>query len=232
MKIYSEAVKSEAKRLFDSQFNDLNFELLKKAEGEENITDLIIKPSDDIILKEWLNKTQDKVLLVRKFEKTPQNHIVFDTEKIQRNEFYDWLNKKYADEIDEWWFEHEHYPMWGTIFEAKDKMLSDGLIEKADKLYDLGIGILRETDYTNACLFIAGAGYDFYSAHWIPLFIFLGWLNPDEIDKEKETFENTETNKPELIDWSKFTDILIKYSRNKDETIKRHAEGLLKALKL
>ena len=232
MKNYSQEVRNEAIRLFNLNFNDLSFELLKKAIGEDVIIDFIVKPSEKIILEEWLadqddEKLKDEFSQARADDKEIENAYSNNDEG-----FFDWLAEQYQNEIEDWWFEREHYPMWSTIFEASDKMLSDEIMKNIDKLYDLGIGILDETDYTNACLFIASAGYDFYSAHWIPLFIFLGWLNPDEIDKEKETFDNTETQKKELIDWNKFSDILMKLARNKNETIKRHSEGLLKALKL
>lgn len=38
--------------------------------------------------------------------------------------------------------------------------------------------------------------------------------------------------KIKLIDWNAFSDVLIELSKNRDETLKRHSKGLLKALKL
>lgn len=40
-------------------------------------------------------------------------------------------------------------------------------------------------------------------------------------------------NKPkDLTDWNKLSDVLCRLAQNKDANIKRHAQGLLKALKL
>ena len=61
------------------------------------------------------------------------------------------------------------YPMWSTLFEAKDQMLSDMLYEKVNELADIGI-YLMQVDETNVMLFINGAGYNFYDSHWIPLY--------------------------------------------------------------
>ena len=66
-----------------------------------------------------------------------------------------------------------HYPMWGYVFLA-NRFFIDSVYMNVDKLYDLGIGVIdHETGYY---LFIAGAGYDFYEAHWIPLFKELNWI--------------------------------------------------------
>lgn len=219
MEKYNSEVRSQADLIFKNTFNEIS------TVGEDNMIDLIMRPNDSKILSDWLNEQDVKDL-----------GDEFDAVENVKIRFEEWVTEKYQEEINEWWSEQEHYPMWNTIFEAKEDLTSDNIMADVDGLYDLGIGVIRPTIDTNACLFIAGAGYDFYTAHWIPLFIKWGWLDAERITKEAEreaeTFENTNTHKPELIDWSIFTDVLVKLSRNKDKTIKRHAEGLLKALKL
>jgi len=42
----------------------------------------------------------------------------------------------------------------------------------------------------------------------------------------------TQPNKPKLADWNGFGDILYRLAQNRTPTIKRHAKGLLDALKL
>ena len=68
------------------------------------------------------------------------------------------------------------YPMWNTLFEARDNHLSTLLKDNVNKLSDIGI-YLMEVEETNAMMFIIGAGYDFYRRHWIPLYRdVLGWV--------------------------------------------------------
>ena len=200
---YSSAVRSEASRRFDSCFNCISFEMLKKAIGEDTIIDYIGQPSQKIKEEEAKNNYTDE-------------------------EWQEMSQDKKEEAIDEAF--QEHYPMWGTVFEAKDNFLSEKIMADIDKLYDLGIGVIAPSDDVNACLFIAGCGYDFFDAHWIPLFIHWGYLNIEEIEKEEE--RKSLIGNTSLIDWVQFSSILQGLSENKDETIKRHSLGLLKALKL
>ncbi len=199
MKNYSKEIREKASELFDKTFNSLSFELLKKAIGDDSINDYIERPSNDIIEKEVKGNFTDK-----------------DWKEMNEGQREEAMNEHL----------NEHYPMWSTIFEAKESFISEKIMENVDKLYELGIGVIAPTDYNEACLFIAGAGYDFYDAHWIPLFIHWGWID------EKEMKEKEERNEIKLINWNEFGKTLERLAENKDETIKRHANGLLKALKL
>ena len=198
MKNYSREIQDQAHSLFDNSFNYLNFELLKKAVGEDKIFDLIQRPSNEIIKKD-----------------------------MNEEDFKGKTEEEKEEAIDEFYSENEHYPMWSTIFEAKDNFISEKIIEDIDGLYELGIGVIAPTDDTNACLFIAGAGYNFYDAHWIPLFLHWDWIKEKEEKKLPKSFVSGE-----LINWNTFTEILLKLAKNRDETIKRHSNGLLKALNL
>ncbi|TSC54107.1 MAG: Uncharacterized protein LiPW30_763 [Parcubacteria group bacterium LiPW_30] len=71
---------------------------------------------------------------------------------------YDWGNE-----------EEPLYPMWSTLFEAKDEFLSDKLKKYKNEMAEVGI-YLMEIEETNAMMFICGCGYDFYQAHWVPLY--------------------------------------------------------------
>lgn len=150
-------IREKANELFNKSFNDLNFDLLKAGLGEDYVNDYIERPSDEILEAEAKNNFTDE----------------------------EW-NKKSKEEkeeaIQDYFNESEHYPMWSTIFEAKDDFISDKIMSDIDELYKIGIGVIRPTDYTNACLFIAGAGYDFYEAHWIPMFSYWKWIK----GKDKE----------------------------------------------
>lgn len=166
---YKKTIRDKTSELFDRSFNHLNFELLKAGVGEDSILDYIERPTQSLINNEWYDSLSKEEI----DEKIPEaKEKGLKTEKALK----DYLFDVYTDEVDEWWSEQEHYPMWSTIFEAKDDFLSDKIMSDIDELYKLGIGVIAPTDYTNACLFIAGAGYDFYDAHWIPLFKHWNWL--------------------------------------------------------
>ena len=145
--------RDKASILFDRNFNNLSFELFKKAVGEGALIDLIQNPSNEKILEEYKEDVKDD-----RDEK----------EKISDEELLNACFERYQ--------ESEHYPMWNTIFEAKDNFLNEKIMNDIDGLYDLGIGVIGPTDDTLACLFIAGAGYDFYNTHWIPLFKHWDWI--------------------------------------------------------
>ena len=148
--------RDKASILFDRNFNNLSFELFKKAVGEGAEIDLIQSPSHEKILEKYKEDVKDD-----RDEK----------EKISDEELLNACLERYQ--------ESKHYPMWSTIFEAKDNFLSEKIMNDIDGLYDLGIGVIGPTDDTLACLFIAGAGYDFYNAHWIPLFKHWDWIKEE-----------------------------------------------------
>lgn len=60
----------------------------------------------------------------------------------------------------------EQYPMWGTVFHSDDI--------DPDLAIAAGFSVL-EIEGIGQCLGVAGAGYSFYSAHWIPLWLSLPW---------------------------------------------------------
>jgi hypothetical protein len=71
--------------------------------------------------------------------------------------------------------------MWGTLFEAKNKFVAEDIIDNADAIIsDAGFTIIdlsRENEgefQTGVFLGVNGMGYDFFDAHWIPLYKILG----------------------------------------------------------
>jgi len=75
----------------------------------------------------------------------------------------------------------ENYPMWNTLFEFKNEEREE-VISAAVKA---GFGIIEGLDPFNTILFVSGAGYSFYSAHWIPMYLELPW-NTDIKERVKE----------------------------------------------
>lgn len=71
--------------------------------------------------------------------------------------------------------------MWSTLFEAKDNTIKDWILENYEKIItEAGFTIIdlskeNEGEYeTGVFLGVNGAGYDFYEAHWIPLYKIFG----------------------------------------------------------
>lgn len=64
---------------------------------------------------------------------------------------------------------YDALPIWGTLWSFGDSIDSDWLEDHLREMADCGFRIYRQEDY--GYLFgIDGAGYDFYEAHWIPLY--------------------------------------------------------------
>jgi hypothetical protein len=79
------------------------------------------------------------------------------------------------------------YPMWGTVFEASSSFVSDKIDELIEELADLSIYVMQGLDELNSCLFIAGAGYDFYHEHWIPMMLLFGWIPENLLEVSDDT---------------------------------------------
>ena len=90
-------------------------------------------------------------------------------------------------------FEVEHddiFPMWGTMWQFNDSCDDEWangeyLGPHLQEMADCGFRIYENEDY--GILFgIDGAGYDFYEAHWIPLYKIRGlqWHKKDDTKKK------------------------------------------------
>ena len=65
-------------------------------------------------------------------------------------------------------------PMWGTFFMPKTSLDADWLADNAESVASLGFTLIyRDGDFWG--LGIDGAGYDFYEAHWLPLYRLRGF---------------------------------------------------------
>lgn len=76
-------------------------------------------------------------------------------------------------------------PMWGTMFAFTDTCDNDWLENNLQAVADCGFRIYESEDY-GYIFGIDGAGYDFYEAHWIPLYKARGfhWHKTDDTKKE------------------------------------------------
>ncbi len=72
-------------------------------------------------------------------------------------------------------------PMWGYMFSFKDSLDEEWMRDNVEEIAKLGIWVY-ESDDIGIFFGIDGAGYDFYEAHWIPLYKLRGleWHNTDK----------------------------------------------------
>ena len=149
----------------DTDFNQIQLDVVEKY-YDYMLFEYIPAPSFKILCDEWLDNSSELYFK----RKTPA--------------VYELLEQEHESEIFENFQESEHYPVWNTLFEAKDRFLSEKLDEMVDELYEIGIGVISPKNSLNTMLFITGAGYDFYQAHWIPMYQLLGWISEKLLKEE------------------------------------------------
>jgi len=147
---------------FDREFAETDFEMLKDLQELSGYKDTIniIQPSDKFYYKEFLINNSD-------YKKYPTLENLRESEESNLIEDFDIYLEERQD---------ENYPIWSAVFHIKGGSWSSEIYnERIDELADIGIGLLEFRD--EYYLFIAGGNYDFYEAHWIPLFTkFFKWI--------------------------------------------------------
>ena len=94
------------------------------------------------------------------------------------DEFESWCIDENEDDIVDWIYEQENYPMWNTCFEFRDGFYNSE--EEIEKCLSVGLGVIEGLDDFNNLVFMSSAGHSFYSAYWIPLYL---KLFPSEAEK-------------------------------------------------
>ena len=61
------------------------------------------------------------------------------------------------------------FPMWGTVWQSVG-LQSEWIGRNLDTVADCGFEIYEADDLDGYILGVDGAGYDFYEAHWVPLY--------------------------------------------------------------
>lgn len=81
----------------------------------------------------------------------------------------------------------DYFPMWGTMWTFGERIDEWWLEDKVglQKMADCGFRIYEQEDL-GFVFGIDGAGYDFYEAHWIPLYRARGLQWHDETTENKE----------------------------------------------
>lgn len=87
----------------------------------------------------------------------------------------EFVRDRYEDDFAEY-ADQDHYPMWSTLFEFRHSPSRETL----NAARKAGFGIINESEDYQAMLFVKGAGYSFYGAHWIPMYLNLPWVDQDK----------------------------------------------------
>ena len=198
------AIESKVRDQLDHDFNQITVDVVRAYLGNTNnhqdfisrdINEQIQQPSFHVMAGEWLYD-QDRESIVREYaddlgigEQIPDS-VDLSTGPLT-DEFIDWLDINYEGEINDYFHESEHYPMWNTMFEARDSWLNDWISDHVDELYELGIGVIEGEGDLNHMLFFSGCGYDFYEAHWIPLYIARGYTPVIDLIGEEGINDNS-----------------------------------------
>lgn len=141
-------------------FNYLQLEVVEKM-ADGNLFEYIRRPEPDY--NEFLNNYQ----LHDEYKEYLSDNDEEESEESKKAFCEDHTSfERFCDDR-----ENENYPMWNTLFEFKSEE-SEEVIQAAVKA---GFGIIEGLDPFNTMLFVSGAGYSFYSAHWIPMFLELPW---------------------------------------------------------
>ncbi len=90
-------------------------------------------------------------------------------EKVTEKKMLEFVNEEHEQQFDIYKEEQEqkNYPMWNTCFEFRHEPSEDEI----NAAVKAGFGIIRDVDGFNTLLFVAGCGYSFFGAHWIPMII-------------------------------------------------------------
>jgi len=190
-------VKSEVEHRFNADWNEIDEDTVKQALGEENCEwiEAIQRPSMKVLAEEWMDGLVEEEVEELKAEAKEQGYDIYLVDEKDGDLDYEELGK-FIDEdnnlrnnFEDWWTEQDHGPMWSTLFEAKSRMDSERLEGLVDELYNVGIGLMvpdSQESTLNAMMFINGAGYDFYEAHWIPLYTkVFGWVDVPSVGQIK-----------------------------------------------
>lgn len=175
----------EVKTWVDRNFNFIQVSVLEKV-SDNNLFEFIIYPSAEDIFEDWLNDCLigEKILdylshheldeedKLAKFNEYPRPSIQ-TVKDIFGEDFYEyfkeWCLEVQQDDIDEYIYEQENYPMWNTCFEFRDSFRNTD--EDVQTILRVGLGVISGLDDFNNILFMKSAGHSFYSAYWIPLYL-------------------------------------------------------------
>jgi len=179
----------------ESKFNYIQVGVLEKY-CDNTLQEYIRNQSPEEVFEDWLNDCNEMEKVAEFFvEKQMSDFDIFQQryESIEGTmfnslieclgieifeEFKEWCIEQYSDDIYDYIYEQENYPMWNTCFEFRDSYYNSE--ENIEKCISVGLGVIEGLDDFNTILFMTSAGHSFYSAYWIPLYF---KLFPQEAEK-------------------------------------------------
>lgn len=84
-------------------------------------------------------------------------------------EDWDFFGKTYDDDAEEEYGSVD-VPMWGWVWMVDDYCDEQWIRDNMETVADCGFTIMENCEEGWLLLGIDGAGYDFYEAHWLPLY--------------------------------------------------------------
>jgi hypothetical protein len=166
-------------------FNFIQLAVLEKY-TDNNLFEYIRYQSPQDIFEDWLNDCNEMEKVAEFFsenkledfqsfqdkyeaiEDTMINSLIQCFKIEQFEEFKDWCIENYAEDINEYIYEQDNYPMWNTCFEFRDSFYNSE--EDVQKCISVGLGVIEGLDDFNNLVFMTSCGHSFYSAYWIPLY--------------------------------------------------------------
>jgi hypothetical protein len=166
-------------------FNFIQLAVLEKY-TDNNLFEYIRYQSPQDIFEDWLNDCNEMEKVAEFFsenkledfqsfqdkyeaiEDTMINSLIQCFKIEQFEEFKNWCIENYAEDINEYIYEQDNYPMWNTCFEFRDSFYNSE--EDVQKCISVGLGVIEGLDDFNNLVFMTSCGHSFYSAYWIPLY--------------------------------------------------------------
>ena len=177
----------------ERNFNFIQVDVLNKY-SDDNLMEYILYPSAeeefyewltnyDVVekIKSWKEDFNEKDYLSSIYNGKSYYDAFIEIESVDGwNEFREFCLDEYADDINEFIYEQENYPMWNTCFEFRDSFRNN--YEDNQIVMKLGMGVISGLEDFNDIIFMKSAGHSFYGSYWIPLYL---EFYPDEKQKYK-----------------------------------------------
>jgi len=158
------------------------FEYIRTQSVEEAFYDWLFDCDSESKIEGWIKETddywntddtelnvEDLMSNYKRHDGTLKESFVFAFGEDKWNEFKEWCCEEYEDDIQEWIYDQENYPMWNTCFEFRDSFYNSD--EDVEKCMSVGLGVIEGLDDFNNLVFMKSARHSFYSAYWIPLYL-------------------------------------------------------------
>lgn len=163
-------LRDKAEKFSNLDFNFITQSVLEKM--SDNMLYSFIRQQDDTsIVEEFLHNYSltdefDDYYSINYEADEPRTELNSEDELTKMIEF---VSEEYEQDFESYRHEQQdsNYPMWNTCFEFRFEP-SEETIQAA---IDAGFGVIEGLEDFNTILFVAGCGYSFYGAHWIPLFL-------------------------------------------------------------